>query len=84
MAQAGTSTQVGDELLTSYRISLQKQLREEEKLVLGTGARGLDGPVDTIEPGDLCRDQISFSFSTRTDMGRTIPSAADIPHSSKV
>ncbi|XP_061873043.1 protein NYNRIN-like isoform X1 [Colius striatus] len=50
--QAGTSTQVGAEVLTDYVISLQKQLRKIGKLVLETRARGLDGPVHNIEPGD--------------------------------
>jgi len=31
---------------------LQKQLRKVEKLVLGTRAQGLNGPVHNIEPGD--------------------------------
>jgi len=52
LVQAGTSSQVGDEVLTGYIISSQKQLREIEKLVFGTRARGLDGPVHNIEPGD--------------------------------
>ena len=52
MIQAGTSTQVGDEILTDYVISLQKHLREIETLVLGTRARGLDGAVHNIKPGD--------------------------------
>ena len=52
IVQAGISTQIGDETLSEYVISLQKQLREIEKLVLGTRARGLDGPVHDIKPGD--------------------------------
>jgi len=52
IVQAGTSAQVGDEVLTSYIISLQKQLQKVEELVLGTRARGLNGPVHNIEHGD--------------------------------
>ena len=52
IVQTGISTQVGEELLSNYVISMQRQLRKTEKLVLGTRARGLDGPVHNIEPGD--------------------------------
>jgi len=52
LVEAGTSSQVGDEVLTGYIISSQKQLREIEKLILGTRARDLNGPVHNIEPGD--------------------------------
>lgn len=52
LVQAGTSTQIGDEIFTDYVISLQNQLREIEKLALGTRARGLDEPVHSIKPGD--------------------------------
>jgi len=50
--QAGTSGQVGEQVLTGDIISSQKQLREIEKLVLGTRAQGLDGLVHNNEPGD--------------------------------
>jgi len=52
MVQAGASTQVCTEVLTDYVISIQKELREVEKLVLGSHARGLDGPIHNIVPGD--------------------------------
>lgn len=52
MVQSGISTQTGSEILTDCIINLQKQLREVKKLVLGTRAQGLDGPVHNNEPGD--------------------------------
>lgn len=52
IVQAGTSTQIRNEILIDYVISLQKRLWEIEKLVLGTRAWGLEGPVHNIEPGD--------------------------------
>lgn len=50
--QKGVSSQVRCEVLTGYLVSLQKQLREAEKLILGTRARGLGGPVHNILPAD--------------------------------
>jgi len=52
IVQAGTSGQVGEQVLTGDIRSSQKELREIEKLVLGTRAQGLDGPVHNNEPGD--------------------------------
>lgn len=42
----------GDEMLSNYVISLQKQLQETEKMVLGTRAQGLDRTVHDIKSGD--------------------------------
>jgi len=52
MIQNCTSNQVGEETLTGYIIGLQRQLKEIEKSVLGVRARGLDGPVHNVKPGD--------------------------------
>ena len=50
--QKGLSTQVGEERLTDYMITLSKQIRKIEKRVAGTRGRGLDGPVHDIQPRD--------------------------------
>jgi len=50
--QKGIHTQVGDEALDEYMVSLAKQLRKIEKTVFGARAQGLDGPVYNILPGD--------------------------------
>lgn len=48
----GDISQTGEELMTSYMVALNKQLRKMEKHVTGTRSRGLDGPVHDIQPGD--------------------------------
>jgi len=50
--QKGISTQIGDEIMTSYLVALSKQLSKIRKHVVGTRGRGLDGPVLNIHPGD--------------------------------
>ncbi|XP_064032323.1 LOW QUALITY PROTEIN: uncharacterized protein LOC135192877 [Pogoniulus pusillus] len=50
--QKGTSAQTGEELMTSYMVALNKQLRKIEKHLTGTCRRGLNGPVHDIQPGD--------------------------------
>lgn len=50
--QVGLSAQMGEETLSNYIISLQKQLCEVEKLVLETRARDLDRLVHDITPVD--------------------------------
>lgn len=52
MIQNCTLNQVGEETLTGYIIGLQWQLKETEKSVLCIRARGLDGPVHNVKPGD--------------------------------
>ena len=44
--------QVGDEVLSEYMVSLAKQLKKIEQTVFGARARGLDGPVHDVLPGD--------------------------------
>ncbi|MCQ4078363.1 transposase family protein [Klebsiella pneumoniae] len=50
--QKGTSSQIGEEIMTSYMVALNKQLKRIEKHAMGTRRRGLDGPVHDIQPGD--------------------------------
>ena len=44
--------QAGDEIMTSCMVALGKQLNKIGLHVSGTRARGLDGPVRNIHPGD--------------------------------
>ncbi|XP_042663760.1 uncharacterized protein LOC116959266 [Tyto alba] len=50
--QKGISTQIGDEIMSSYMMALGKQLNKIRKHVIGTRGRGLDGPVHDVQPGD--------------------------------
>ena len=50
--QKEISMQVGDKVLSEYMVSLAKQLKKIEKTVFGARARGLDGPVHHVLPGD--------------------------------
>ncbi|RMC21666.1 hypothetical protein DUI87_02534 [Hirundo rustica rustica] len=51
--QEGTTpTQVGEETLQRYMVTLNKQLREIEKHVAGARSRELDGPVHDVQSGD--------------------------------
>ncbi|XP_042653128.1 uncharacterized protein LOC122153833 [Tyto alba] len=50
--QKGISTQIGDEIMSSYMVALGKQLNKIRKHVIGIRGRGLDGPVHDIQPGD--------------------------------
>ncbi|XP_049649628.1 protein NYNRIN-like [Accipiter gentilis] len=45
-------TQLGAGYLCDYMVSLQKQLENINKQVLGTRARGLDQPIHPFKPGD--------------------------------
>ena len=46
------SMQVGDKVLSEYMVSLAKQLKKIEQTAFGARARGLDGPVHDVLPGD--------------------------------
>uniref|UniRef100_A0A6G1RLN9 Murine leukemia virus integrase C-terminal domain-containing protein n=1 Tax=Hypotaenidia okinawae TaxID=2861861 RepID=A0A6G1RLN9_9GRUI len=61
--QKGTSSQIGEETMTSYMVALNKQLRRTEKHVMDTRSRGLDGPVHNVQPGDYVYVK---SFTERT------------------
>ncbi|XP_042647296.1 protein NYNRIN-like [Tyto alba] len=50
--QRGISTQIGEEIMSSYMVALGKQINKIRKHVTGTRGRGLDGPIHGIQPGD--------------------------------
>ena len=43
---------MGDKVLSEYMVSLAKQLKKIEQTAFGARARGLDGPVHDVLPGD--------------------------------
>ena len=52
IVQKEISMQVGDKVLSEYMVSLAKQLKKIEQTAFGARARGLDGPVHDVLPGD--------------------------------